>query len=479
MSTTMETLLRDLKHSVRLLRQSPGFTFTAVAALALGIGANTAIFSVVDTVLLKPLPFPEPDRIVQLEIGSPQGNANITSIPKFMVWREQTRVLEEFTAYDFGGPGINLSGGDRPQQLKGIHASANYFRLFGAATALGRTFSADEDRPEGGHVVVISNGLWKGRFGGDPKIAGRTILLGGDPYTIIGVLGARFTPDPPADLWLPLQADPNSTDQAHYLRAAARLKPGVTLGAAKAAMAAAAAEYGRKFPGALGPKESATAELLQDTIVSNAREALLVLLGAVSFVLLIACANVANLLLVRATGRKREIAIRAAIGAGRGRIVRQLLTESILLSSLGGMFGLLLGFAGVRALLAVNPGNIPRIGEAGAAVSLDWRVLSFTVLISLLTGVLFGLIPALNASRPDLSATLKESSSRSGTSLRQNKARSLLVVGEMALALVLLIGAALLIRTFVALHNVNPGFDTHNVLVMETSLTGSRFDHTA
>jgi predicted permease len=396
-----------------------------------------------------------------------------------MVWREQTRVLQDIAAYDFGGPGINLSGGDRPEQVRGIHVSADYFRLFGARVALGRTFSAEEDRPGAGRFVVLGNGLWKRRFGSDPAIAGKAVLLGGEPYTVLGVIAREYTPDPPAELWLPLQADPNSTNQGHYLRAAARLKPDFTLDAAKVQMKIAAEQFRRKFPRAMGPQQGFTAELLQDTVVSDVRPALFVLLAAVSFVLLIACANVANLLLARATGRKREIAIRAAIGAGRRRIMRQLLTESVLLSLLGGALGLLLGSAGVRALLTINPGNIPRIGENGAAVSLDWRVVVFTLFVSLLTGLLFGLIPALSASRADLSSTLKESSSRSGSSLRQNKARGLLVITEMTLALVLLIGAALLIRTFFALRNINPGFDAHNILTMETSLTGSRFDRTA
>lgn len=475
----METFFKDLKHSVRLLRQSPAFTATAISALALGIGANTAIFSVVNAVLLKPLPYPEPDRIVQLMLGSPQGNGNITSITKFNVWRQQTNVFDNITAYDFGGPGINLSGGDRPEQVKGIHVSAEYFPLFGANPSMGRTFSADEDRPGGGRVVVISHGLWNRRFGADPNITGKPILLGGEPYTVIGVIGATFAPDPPTDLWLPLQANPNSNDQAHYLRSAARLKPGVTLEMAKMQLKVGAEQFRRAFPNAIGPQGTFTAEFLQDTVVSDVRPALLVLLGAVALVLLIACANVANLLLARATARRREIAIRAAIGAGRARIVRQLLTESVLLSFLGGAVGLLIGSWGVSALLAMNPGNIPRIGVAGAAVTVDWRVLVFTLGISLLTGILFGLVPALNASRPDLSATLKESTSRSGSGLRQNKARAVLVVTEVALALVLLVGAALLIRTFVALRNVNPGFDGRNVLTMETSLTGSHFDQTA
>jgi predicted permease len=476
----MEILRKDLKHALRMFRHSPGFTATAVAALALGIGANTAIFSVIDTVLLKPLSYPEADRIVQLMLLSPQGEpGNITSIPKYMTWREQTNVFEDVAAYDFGGPGLNLTGTEYPEQLKGIHASASYFRVFRAPFAMGRPYTGEEDRPGGPALIVISNGLWKRRFGADPNIVGKPVLLGGEPHTVIGVLGPGFATDPPADVFLPLKADPTSIDQAHYLRCAARLRPGVSVHMAKTQMGVAADQYRRKFPAALQPKDSFTAEKLQDMVVSDARTALLVLAGAVTLVLLIACANVANLLLARATGRKREIAIRAAIGAGRWRIIRQLLTESVLLSVAGGVLGLLIGMIGVRALLAANPGDIPRIGENGSAVTMDWRVLAFTMTVSLLTGIVFGLFPAVAASRADLGATLKESGSRSGSGFRQNKARSLLVITETALALILLAGSALLIRTFVALRHVTPGFDRHNVLTMQMSLTGSQFEKTA
>jgi putative ABC transport system permease protein len=478
--TFMENLLGDVKHAAWVLWRSPGFAATAIAALALGIGANTAIFSVVNAVLLQPLSYPQPDRLVALMRHFPGGDSPATSIPKFIVWSEQTRVFQSITAYDFAGPGINLTGGDRPEQVKGIHASAGYFDVFGAPIALGRAYTPEEDRPGGRRVVVISSGLWRSRFGGDPAIIGKTIELSGDAYEVIGVLGSTFKTDPPADLWLPLQADPNSTNQGHYLLCAARMRPGVTLDQAKAAMKLSAEEFRRKFPGPLmDPHESATAVPLRDTVVAEVRSALLILLGAVGFVLLIACANVANLLLARATLRKREIAIRAALGAGRRRILYQLLTESVLLSLVGGVLGLGIGYAGVRALLAISPVNIPRIGEHGAAVALDWRLLTFTLLVSLLTGILFGLIPAFNASRTDLTATLKESGSRSGSSFRQNKARSILVVTEMALALILLIGAALLIRTFAVLRSVKPGFDAHNVLTMEMSLSGTRFAKTA
>lgn len=477
----METLRQNLRYGLRTLANSPGFTSVAILTLALGIGANTAIFSVVNTVLLQPLSYPNPDRLVELELSSPQGNGDITSIPKFNVWREQSQVFDSVAAYDFAGPGINLTGGDRPEQVKGIHASADYFRVFGAPMALGRTFTAEEDRPGGPAVAVISNVLWRSRYGGDPAIINRTIDLGGEPYTVIGVLGPTFASNTKNDIWVPLKPDPNSTNQGHYLHATARLKPGVTLAQAQAAMKVAADEFNRKFPNSpvMGPGASFTAVPLRDSVIGDVRFDLLLLFGAVGFVLLIACANVANLLLARATIRKREIAIRSALGAGRARIIWQLLTESLLLSLAGGALGLAFGYLGVRALLAMNPGDIPRIGEQGASVTLDWRVLAFTFVAAVLTGILFGLVPALSASRSDLSITLREAGSRSGTGVRHNTTRSMLVIIEMALALVLLVGAALLIRTFAALRGVNPGFETRNVLTMQMSLSGGRFEKAA
>jgi putative ABC transport system permease protein len=478
----VEDLLKDLRYASRMLRRSPGFAATAIVALALGIGATTAIFSVVNTVLLEPLPYPDADRIEQLMLRFPQRRQASLAIPEYVAMRGATKTLEDFSLYDFGGSGINLTGGDRPEQLKGIHASANYFRLFGAPLAMGRPFTAAEDRPGGPRVVVISYSLWRGRFGGDRSIVGKVIQLGNEPYVVTGVLGPAFHPDPPADLWLPLQANPNSIDEMHDWLGAAMLKPGASLEQAKAELQVVAAAFKRKFPAfarLMGAQVTFTAQPLRDTEVRDVRTLLLVLLGAVGFVLLIACANVANLLLARATIRKRELAIRAAVGAGKGRIVRQLLTESVLLSLAGGAAGLVIGYAGVRALLAINPGNIPRIGENGSAVALDWRVLLFTVVVAVITGILFGLIPALNASRADLNATLKESGARSGTGLRQNKSRSVLVIVEMAMALVLLVGAALLIRTFVAMQMVDPGFNPHSVLTMQMSLSGDRFQKTS
>ncbi|MFZ0664036.1 MAG: ABC transporter permease [Acidobacteriaceae bacterium] len=474
----MSDLWNDIKHSLRMFVTNPGFTFAALAALALGIGANTAIFTIVNTVLLKPLTYPDPGRIVMLMHTYPGGQGGTASVTDFHTWQQQTNVLQDVAAYDFGGPGYNLTG-DRPEQVHGIHVTQRYFALFGAPVLLGRTFTPQEDGPNGGPVVVISYGLWQRRFGGDPNIVGKALSLGNEPYTILGVIGRSFHTDPAADIWLPFQFDPNSTDQGHYFLAAARLKPGVTLAQANAQLKVAADQFRRRYPNMLDPKESYGAQPLRDSIVSGVRSSLFVLVGAVGFVLLIACANVANLLLVRATGRKREFAIRAAMGAGRARIIRQLLTESVLLAVTGGVLGLILGFIGVRALLALNPGDIPRIGEHGAAVGIDWHVLLFTLGVSLLTGILFGLFPAIGAARPDLNTTLKESSNRSGTGFRQSKARSLLVISEVSLALVLLIGAALLIRTYIALRDVNPGFDPHHVLTMQMSLTGDKYQKTA
>ncbi len=468
----------DLKYSLRVLFANPAFTITAIAALALGIGANTAIFTVVDTVLLKPLAYPDADRIVRFENTSPNGSGDSASPENFNTWRAQTKVFQDVAAYDFGGPGFNLTG-SVPEQVHGIHASHDYFRLFGAPVLLGRTFTPQEDSPNGGHVVVISYGFWQRKFGGNPNIVGTSISLSNETYTVVGVLDRSFVTDPPTDLWVPFQIDPNSTNLGHYFFVAGRLKPGVTLAQANADLKLSADQFRRLHPDDLGPKGSFGVEPLRDSIVAGVRTSLLILLGAVSFVLLIACTNVANLLLARGAVRKREFAIRAAMGASRLHIMRQLLTESVVLAVSGGVLGLALGFLGLRALLAVSPAGLPRVGEHGVAVTIDWRVLGFTLGVSVLTGILFGLFPAISASRPDLNTTLKESSNRSGTGFRQGKARSLLVISEVSLALVLLAGAALLIRTYLALRNVDPGFDARDVLTLDMSLTGDRFLKTA
>jgi putative ABC transport system permease protein len=471
----METFLRDVRHALRMFRKSPTFTVTAVAALAFGIGANTAIFSVVNAVLLKPIPFPDADRLVFLMNTTPDGSGPWASPAKLAHWRGLGDAVQDVSA---ARSNVMNYAGDIPEQLRAEQVSADYFRLVRAPILRGRGFSREEDLPGAAKTVVISHGLWTRRFARDPEVLGKSLLLSGDPYVVIGVMGPSFDVaefGPPPDVWVPFQLDPSSTDQGHYFFAFGRLAPGVTLAQARARVVASSEEYRRKYPNALPPGSGFSVERVQEVLVRDVRQILLVLLGAVVLVLLIACANVANLLLVRATGRRREIAIRSALGAGRGRLVRQLLTESILLSLIGGALGLLLGMVAIKALLAVNTAGLPRLGENGAVVDVDWRVAVFTVVVSVATGVVFGLFPALHGSRADLGANLKEGGLRTGSGLRQNKARALLVVTEVALALVLLVGAALLIRTSVALRAVDAGFDAEHVLTMRTSLSGERF----
>jgi putative ABC transport system permease protein len=476
----MDSFLRDVRHSLRLFWQNRGFTATAVAALAIGIGLNTAIFSIVSTVLLKPPPFPKADRIVLLMNTSPQGSGPNASPAKFAHWRQQTSVLEDVAA--FRGGVVNWTSGDLPVQLRSGQVSAAFFRLFGAPVVAGRTFSAEEDSPNAGHVAIISEGLWTRRFNHDPNIAGKRIELGGQPHTVIGVIGKMFDfrefgPDP--EVWTPFQLDPNTHDQGHYFTVAGRLKPGVTLEQAKARLALSAGEFRHKFPDALQPKDGFSVESLREALVGNARSTLIVLACAVGVVLLIACANVANLLLARAISRRREIAIRAALGAGRGRMIRQLLTESLMLAVAGAVLGSVLGIVGIRALLLVNTASLPRIGVDGSLVTADWRVMLFAAVVTLVTTVLFGVVPAFQSSRADLGVTLKEGASRSGSGRNQNRGRAALAIGEIALAAMLLIGAALLIRTALALGAVKPGFDAENVLTMRMSLNSTKYARTA
>jgi predicted permease len=477
----MSTFFADLTYAFRTLRSNVGFTTVAVAALALGIGANTAIFTVVDGVMLAPLPYPQPDRLVRLGRKYPSGNGYSNSIPKYMVWR-QNNVFESMTLYDQGGVGVNLGAGDHPEQAKVSHVSKDYFKVFGVSPAYGRTFTEAEDLPHGAAVAVLSDRLWRNRLGGDPQIVGRTILLNNQPYTAVGIMPKGFESDPPVDLWLPLQADPASTNQGHYLAAAARLDPGVSIEQARAAMKVLGERFRAGNPKWMDPAESVAVVPMKDSMVEDVRLALLILLGAVGFVLLIACANVANLLLARAAVRQKELAIRAALGASRWRVVRQLLTESLILAGAGAVLGFAIGAAGVRALLMVAPGNIPRLTQTEGLNQtlplLDWRVAAFTIGVAALTSILFGLFPALSFSNPDLVSTLKEGGRTGGGTLGR-RARSFLVVTEVALALVLVTGATLLIRTFSGLRSVNPGLETHNLLVLDTSLAGGSYDTTA
>jgi putative ABC transport system permease protein len=477
----MSTFLNDVSYAFRTLKANAGFTAVAVAALALGIGANTAIFTVVDSVMLAPLPYKDSERMVRVGRKFPTGNAYSNSIPKYMAWRNND-VFQAMTLYEQGGLGMNLGSGDHPEQVKASHVSQHYFQVFGAPPAIGRTFSEAEDLPHGAQVAVLSDRLWKNRLGGDPQIIGRIILLNNQPYAVIGIMPKSFESDPPMDLWLPLQADPASTNQGHYLAAAARLKPDVSIEQARGAMKVLGERYRAQFSLWMDPAESVAVVPMKDSMVENVRLALLILLGAVGFVLLIACANVANLLLARAAVRQRELAIRAAIGASRWHVVRQLLTESVILAGMGAVLGFVVGALGVRALLMAAPGNIPRLTQTEGLHQtlplLDWRMAAFTLGIAALTAILFGIFPALSFSNPDLASTLKEGG-RSGGGTLGKRSRSFLVITEVALALVLVTGATLLIRTFSGLRSANPGVNPHNVLVLETSLGGGSYDSTA
>jgi putative ABC transport system permease protein len=477
----MGALLSDVRHSVRMFFKSPGFTVTAVAALALGIGATAAIFSIVNAVLLKPLPVFDSDRFVMLmttglsESGASRSDSAASPL-KFEFARSQSTVLQDVSAFLPGA--ANYNGGEVVEQLRSMHASSDFFRCWGIRVARGRTFTQEEDLPSGPRVALISQDLWKRRFASDPQILGKNISLNGEPYSVIGILGESpglLEFGPPSDVYVPFQIDPYTRDEGNYFEVVARLKPGVTLEQAKDRLKAFANENRAKFPNTFGLKDSFTVTLLRDSLVGDVRPLLLILLSAVGLVLLIACANVANLLLAQATGRRREVAIRVAIGAGRGRMIRQLLTESVLLSVAGGALGLLLGYGGIRALLAVNTADLPLVGQNGSAVSVDWRVMAFALAVSLVTGIVFGLFPALQGSRADLNSILKGSGGRSGTGFRHHKARAVLVVSEASLAVILLVGSALLIRSFVALYKVDRGFETKNVITMRTSLTGPKY----
>jgi len=473
----MQSFIADFRYALRMMRSGLGFTAAAIGALALGIGANTAIFTVVNGVMLEPLPYPQPEQIMRVGRGYPGGHGWSNSIPKYMVWR-RNEVFSAMTLYGQTGVDMSLGTGEKPPQVKRQEVSADYFRVFGGAPVIGRTFSPEEDLPGGARVAVLSYRLWQDRFDGTPGAIGHNVLLNGQPYTIIGVMQKGFESDPRTDLWLPLQADPASINQGHYLAAAGRLKPGVPIEQARAAMKVKGEQFRQAYPQWMDKNESVAVEPLRDSMVENVKLPLMILLGAVGFVLLIACANVANLLLARAAVRQRELAIRAAVGASRWRMVRQLLTESVLLAGAGATLGFGLGAWGVRLLLAIAPGNIPRLTDAEGALRpiplVDWRVAAFTIGVALVTGIVFGLFPALRTSNPDLASSLKEGG-RSGSGAH-NRARNLLVVSEIALALVLFAGAALMIRTFATLHSTDPGFDAHHTLAMETSLAGASYN---
>ena len=467
----IEDLWRDFRFALRALKKAPEFVTIAIVVIAVGIGVNTAVFSVIDAVLIKPLPYPDPQKLVTL-IGTVPRWASLPggNIPRFSLLRQQTGIFQQVAAYNLGGIGLNLTGGGEPQQLLGGRVSADYFRMFGVPVIAGRAFTAAEDTPNGSHVTVLSYGFWRRHYGANPKIVGSNIQLNGQPYQVIGVLGPGFVTDMPIDLWVPFQFDLNSQDVSQYFRLVARLNPGVTVSQANAQLSLVDDEFSKSYV-AMAP--------LEKEVIGNIGERLLVLWGAVAFVLLIACANVANLLLARGAARKREFATRAALGAGRAQIIRQLLVESLTLSLTGGLAGLALGFAGVRLLLRINPGDIPRIGHDGARITLDLHIVLFTLGLSILTGLIFGLVPAISASRRNLATALNENGSHTSMGVRGGKLRSALVIAEMALTVVLVIGAALLIRTFINLQAVDPGFAMQNVISMAMSVSGDQFQKTA
>jgi putative ABC transport system permease protein len=469
---TMPSFLQDLRYAARMLRANPGFTLVAILTLALGIGANTAIFSFVNGVLLKPLPYAHPERILMVWEKPPGGDRNGISTLNYLDWKSQNTVFDGMAAQR--GSSMTMSGVAEPVELRAALVSAPYFEIFGVRAALGRTFAKDEDERGAPRVAVMSYKLWQNRFGGDKDILGRKLILDGQPYTVIGVLPRNSSYDRTySEIWLPLVFEPKDmTRNFHWFRSYARLKEGVTLDQARAEMKVIGARIEKQYPDS-NKGWSVTVDALADRIVgSQLRQSLYVLLAAVGAVLLIGCANLANLTLARGTSREREVAIRASLGAGRWRLLRQFLTENVLLSLLGGCAGLALGWVMVKGLKFLMP---PFMLPSEADVSVDIRVLLFTLGIAVLTGVVFGLAPALQASHPNLASTMKEGGRGSTASVARRRLRGGLVVLETALAFVLLTGAGLLIRSFDQLQQVNAGFDTTNVLTMNIPFPAAKF----
>jgi putative ABC transport system permease protein len=467
----MGTLLQDLRYGVRMLLKNPGFTVVAVLALALGIGANTAIFSVVNAVLLRPLPFADADRLIWITAVNPaQGitDSNV-SPPDFADWKNQNQLFEDIAAFVTGG--AILSGSAEPERVPAADVTASFFSVLGVNPALGRNFLAEEDRPGGESVVIISHGLWQRRFGADPNIVGNKINVSGQSYTVVGVMPAGFQFMVPIDLWVPLALDAGAERRDNrYLQVFARLKPGVRLEQAQSQMNTVTQRLSQSYV-ETNANWGTRLTRLHELMVADVRPALLLLLGAVGFVLLITCANVANLLLARAAARQKEMAVRAALGASRLRVVRQLLTESLLLSIVGGILGLLLSIWLTDFLVSISPANSPRLDEVG----LDGRVLAFTLGVTCLIGLLFGLAPAWASTRVNLNEALKEGGRSFSEGWRRNHLRKLLVVSEVALSLMLLVGAGLLIKSFVLLRETNPGFDAHQVLTMRVGLPSAKY----
>jgi putative ABC transport system permease protein len=470
-------MTHDVRHGIRLLLRSPGFTVVAIAALAIGIGANTAIFSVVNTLLLRPLPYERPDELAVLwEHNIPRDRKNnVISPGNFIHWREMQQTFVDLAAVGMTFT-VTITGDGDPEEVPMQYVTASFFPLLGVQPVVGRPFMADEDRPQS-RVVVISDRLWKRRFAGDRSIVDRAITVNGNPHTVVGVMPAGFSfLDKTVDVWLPVGFSAESrTPRGRWMIGMGRLKPGVTFARAQQDMERVHGQLTRLFPD-FNIGWTARVVPLREQLTGRVRPALFVLLGAVAFVLLIACANVANLLLARATARQRELAVRAALGAGRARLIRQLLAESSVLAIAGGLAGLLLAWWAIGVLRGTVAQHLPI--QRLEAVTIDGWVLGFTVVASLVSGLFFGLAPALTASSAGLNEALKEGG-RTGTGGRSGRIRSAFVVVEVALALVLLAGAGLLVRSFVQLMNVDPGFDTAKTITMRVSLPGSRYGEPA
>src|SRR5215510_9750641 len=464
----MRTIFKDIRYGIRSLARHPSFTAVGLITLALGIGANTAIFSVVNAVLLRPLPYDDPERIVWLWDTQPQLATAPTSLPDFLGWKDQNRSFDHLAAFQSGNMFIDAGDGttDTPVGL----VTPELFSVFHVSPILGRTFTNEETLPGRFRVAVLSHSMWQSRFGSDPNVTSRTIQLNGATYGIIGVLPPGFSYPDRAELWRPLPIDPAKLDPGpHYLNVVGRLKPGVTLSQAQADMSIIAARLSQQYK-EKNAGHGVKLELLTKVIVGDIGLALYILLGAVGFVLLIACANLANLMLARVGARQKEIALRTALGASRLRIVRQLLIESVILALGGGVVALLLAFWAVSWVVSLSADTIPRAHE----ISIDPRVAGFTLLVSVLTGVLFGLAPALQVSRPDLTDALKESG-RTTAGFRRNRLRSALIVSEVALSLVLLAGAGLMIRSFAKLNEVDPGFKPGEVLTLGVAFLPTKY----
>jgi putative ABC transport system permease protein len=474
----MDSLFQDIRYGLRTLIQHRGFTIIAVLTLALGIGANTAIFSVVNAAMIRPLPYKDGDKLVIVWEQSPREVQNVANPANYMDWSEQNTVFTEMaTTFDTT---VSLTSDGEPEEVPSQYATFNLFSMLGVDPIMGRTFTADDINPNQPRVAVISYGLWQRRFGGDSQIIGRQIKINGTEATVIGVMPVEFKwhirqgsmTGKSAEMWTLWEITPEMrTRNGRYLTVSARIKPDVSFEQAQTEMKALGARLEEQYP-QFNTKWGVNVVPLRTQFTGEIRPALLVLLGAVGFVLLIACANVANLLLARAAAREREIAVRVAIGAGRGRIVRQLLTESLMLAAMGGAAGLLLAWWGTDLLIAFSPRELADLQQ----VKISGPVLGFTLAVSLATGIIFGLVPAFEATRLNLHDTLKEGGKNIGGSRRSHRLRSAFVIIEIALALVLLVGAGLLVRSFARLQAVDPGFNAKNVLTLRVKLPGKKYD---